>query len=695
MRRAARIAAALASHALIAAVALVLLAEMSVRLIAPPSLDRLAAHGELVLAADDSVLTGFLSPDEKWRFDTDPASVDPVYVAMLLSYEDRNFRFHRGVDPAALLRAAGQAVRHGRIVSGASTLTMQLVRLAHPAPRTAASKLMEIAQALKLERRLSKDEILRAYLSAIPFGGNIEGVRAASLLYLGKEPRRLSVAEAALLAAIPQAPEARRPDRFAQAARAGRDRVLAAAVRRGVIDAASARAASVEPVMAHEPHMPRHAPHLAQLLKQRAAADAGGAIRTLIEWRLQLRAQEIARAALRGWGEAVSVAIMVVRNEDGAVVAHVGSGEPGDETRDGFVDMTRAVRSPGSTLKPFIYAMAFEQLLVHPDTVVADQPVDFNGYRPNNADGVFSGDLSIRQSLVLSKNTVPVMLLDRIGTNAFLGRFRAAGSPMRLGVPDREAGLAVALGGVGVTLEQLVRFYSALASEGQLRRTRWTQRDKGALLGRLFRPEAALAVADILSDTAPPPGRALMAARDGSLRVGFKTGTSYGFRDAWAIGFDKLHTVGVWIGRPDGAPHLGAYGVTAAAPLLLQVFDALPVPHSGAGSGKTPMGALASPRSLPPRLQRFGPAPARSADTALAIVFPRRDSQIAAPQQGAVTLPLKAAGGRPPYRWTVLGSDEAGQSGSDHWAAIASRGAIDIRVTDADGRSAASSFWLE
>jgi penicillin-binding protein 1C len=696
VKHVASIVATAVSHFLIATVMLAAMVEIGVRLVQMPPLDRLEQNGQLVLALDGKPLTGFLSADEKWRFPVSVDDVDPVYRAMLLAYEDRNFTHHRGVDFAALLRAAWQAARHGRVVSGASTLTMQVVRLLERHPRTVAGKLLEMAQALKFERRYGKEAALRAYFSVAPFGGNIEGVRAASLLYFGKEPVRLSGAEAALLVAVPQAPEARRPDRFPDAAKLGRNRVLDAALRQDVIEKVNAAAAAGQPVRVTEPVMPQHAPHLARQLRERGAGDAQGTIHTLVDRRLQLDVETVARNALRGWGEAVNIAIVVMRNQDGAIVAHVGSGEPGAPARNGFVDMARAVRSPGSTLKPFIYALAFEQLLVHPDTIVADQPVDFNGYRPSNADSVYSGDLSIRQSLVLSKNTVPVMLLDRIGPAAFLSRFRSVGSPLRLGVTDREAGLAVALGGVGVTLEQLVWFYSAIASEGQLQRPRWTSRDPRVTLGHLFRPDAAIAVAEILADTAPPAGWARMSARDGTLRLGFKTGTSYGFRDAWAVGFDKLHTVGIWIGRPDGAPHLGAYGVTAAAPLLMQVFDRLPVPRGGASSARHSRGALASPRALPERLRRFGPAHARSMpDDTLAIVFPRRNSQIAAAQYGAVTLPLRAAGGRPPYRWSVKGRDEAQQLGAEHWAAIDVRGAIEIKVTDADGRVAASSFWLE
>jgi penicillin-binding protein 1C len=686
--RAPRLIAAAFSQVALAAVALALSAEIAVRLVEPVSLDRLSSRGTLVHAADGTLLTGFLSSDDKLRFDTSLDDVDPGYRAMLVAYEDSNFASHRGVDLGAVARAAYQSMRHGRVVSGASTISMQLVRLLEPRPRTIAAKLLEMAQAVELERRLSKDDILRAYLTVAPFGSNVEGVRAASLLYLGKEPARLSLAEAALLVAVPQAPEARRPDTRPEPARIGRDRVLSTLAARGELPASDAAIAARRPVDVSPPRLPLHAPHLAR----RLAASSEGDVTTLIEAGLQSKVEAIAETALRGWGEAVNVAIVVMRNRDGAIVAHVGSAEPGAVSRDGDVDMTRAVRSPGSALKPFIYAMAFEQLLVHPDTIVADQPVDFAGYRPNNADGIFSGDISVRQSLILSKNTVPVMLLDKLRVEAFLARFRSVGQPMRLAASDREAGLAVALGGLGVTLEQMVWLYSAFANEGALKRLRHRSTDRAADHARLFAPAAANAVADILADVPPPAGSARLAARDGTRRVGFKTGTSYGFRDAWSIGFDRGHTVGVWIGRPDGAPHLGAYGVTAAAPIMMEVFDVLPAPASGAGSGRHPLGALASPRELPPRLVRFGPVMAQAQGEPLTILFPRPGSQIAG---AGGQLPLRLAGGRPPYRWSVAGVAGEPQDGTRHWAAIAGRGEIAVTVTDAEGRVASTSFWYE
>ncbi|MER8842833.1 penicillin-binding protein 1C [Mesorhizobium sp. M0913] len=687
--------AALFAHGVLAALCLLATLEISVRFADVPGMERLEANARLVYAADGGILSGFLAPDEKWRFATGAETVDPKYLQMLVAYEDRNFWHHHGVDGFAVMRAAGQALSHRRVVSGASTLTMQLVRLLDPKPRGTEAKLLEIVRALKIERMMSKKDIFNAYISRAPFGGNVEGVRAASLIYFGKEPSLLTLGEAALLVALPQSPESRRPDRAPDEARAARDRILKSLAGRHVIAEEEATVEVRRPLQIRIAGIPKIAPHLALRLKVRAAED-DRPILTVLDKGLQSKAEEIAASALDRWEAGVNIAIFVIRNEDGAVIGYVGSGDPGSRSRDGYVDLIRAVRSPGSALKPLIFAMAFEELIVHPDTIVADQPIDIAGYRPENADGVFAGDLLIRQALILSKNTVPVLLLDRIGVDAFLSRFRTVGWPLQLSVSDSQAGLAVALGGAGVSLEQLTWLYSAFANEGELRQLRYAPTDATTSLGQLISPEAANAVADILADVPPPVGRSRLVAQDGTRRIGFKTGTSYGFRDAWAVGFDKLHTVGVWIGRPDGAPHLGAYGVSAAAPVMMQVFDVLPLPASGAGSGHTPPGALASPRNLPERLKRFGPATGSAPFQLPTITFPKQGAQIAAERLGgSAALCLKVSGGHPPYRWTVLGKEAEPQASQEFWATIATRGEIKIGVTDADGKVDQSSFWFE
>jgi penicillin-binding protein 1C len=688
-------AARIVSEASLAVVAVALGLELAIRATPPADLSRAEARSHLVTSKSGEILWGFLAQDQKWRLTVKQGDVDATYLEVLIAYEDKRFRQHRGVDLIALARAGYQALRHTSVVSGGSTLTMQLVRMLEPRPRTLAAKIDQFLKAIKLERTLGKDEILDLYLTLAPFGGNIEGVRAASLIYLGKDPKRLSLAEAALLTAIPQSPEARRPDRHLAAARAARDRVLTTLAARESINRSSAQRATHESLSLSGRTLTRSAPHIATRL--RAADPTREAISTLIDGSLQVQVEQIAMRAIARWGDAINIGVIVIRNDDASVAAYLGGVDFFDRNRNGFVDLVQGVRSPGSALKPLIYAMAFETLIVHPETIITDQAIEIAGYRPENADGQFSGDISVRQALIRSRNTTAVLLLDRLGVDNFLARFRSAGRPLYLSKADSDAGLAVALGGVGVTLEQLTWFYSALASEGVLKRLRYVQSDAIQSLGRLVSPPAARATADILADVPAPAGYARQRSADHGRRIGYKTGTSYGFRDAWAIGFDKLHTVGVWIGRPDGAPHLGAYGVTAAAPILMDIFDRLPIPKHDAGWGQADIGALSSLRDLPNRLARFDARGSGTETRPLEITFPRNGTTIrtARPDGASIDLPVSATGGRPPYRWSFSHDVQpASPSPTGRWS-TSGRGQHEISIMDATGAIARSSFWLD
>ncbi len=685
------------SEAILAAVTIVIGLELAIRATPLPDMTRAQPRSQVVTSSSGEILWAFLAADDKWRLATSELDVDPQYLAMLIAYEDKRFRRHRGVDLAALLRAGVQAVVHRRAVSGGSTLTMQVVRMLEPGPRTVAAKIDQIFKALKLERALAKNDIVDLYLTLAPFGGNIEGARAAALVYLGKDPKRLSLAEAALLAALPQSPEARRPDRHLDAARTARSRVLSTLAARGFIDPKSAMRALREPVSAGAQSLTRSAPHLAMRLRQGGSDPDKQTVATLIDRDLQQQVEAIASRAIGSWSDAVNIGVIVLRNRDASVAAYLGGVDLAAESRKGFVDLVQAVRSPGSALKPLIYAMAFEKLIVHPETIITDQAIEIGGYRPDNADGQFSGDISVRQALVRSRNTTAVMLLDKLGIDAFLARFRSAGRPLHLPGSDSNAGLAVALGGVGVTLEQLTWFYTIFASEGELKALRIKPSDPSQSLGQFVSPAAARATADILADVPSPAGYARQRSADGGRRIAFKTGTSYGFRDAWAIGFDQLHTVGVWVGRPDGAAHLGAYGASAAAPILMQIFDRLPVPSRDAGAGRADLGPLTTYRELPKRLTRFNELGRDGAHRRLEISFPRDGADIHVDRSAGPTveLPLMVTGGRAPYQWTLSGALQPPSPLTVSRWAIDGRGQFEISVMDATGTIATSSFWLD
>ena len=571
---------------------------------------------------------------------------------------------------------------------------MQTVRLLEPKPRTFSAKVDEILKAVRLERTLSKREILSIYLTLAPFGGNLEGVRAASLTYFGKEPRNLTPGEAALLIALPRSPEKLRPDRnpagAAVAAEAVMHRLAARrAIDRGAPELESWRAPVVQPVA-----LGRSAPHLAERLHQ--AFPAADTIATTIDGALQAKAEAIARAAVQESADGVNAAIIVVRLDDMSVAAYVGGADYFDDRRAGQVDLVNAARSPGSALKPFIYAMAFERLIVHPDTIITDAPVEFAGYEPENFDGGFAGDMKVRMALIRSVNTAAVSLLREVGPAQFMARLRSVGAPLATEDSDEQAGLAIALGGGGMTLADLTRLYAGLGRSGRVAPLRFRNEDPWGTDALLTSPAAARAVSDILADIQPPPGFGRRTTADGGRRIAFKTGTSYGFRDAWAVGYDRFHAVGVWIGRPDGTPHPGAYGITAAAPLMLEVFDALPAPREDVAQTGAPLGSLAGGRPLPDRLRRFVIRDADGAAIELAIDFPKDQSVVSVDQGDAdQAVPLTVRGGTPPYQWYVDGEPwQSAAAERARWRPP-SRGQYDVMVIDDKGRSARTSFWIE
>ena len=609
-----------------------------------------------VVDRNGKLLRAYAMADGRWRLPVDAnKDVDPAYLNLLLAYEDQRFESHGGIDPLALARAAFQLVTRGHIVSGGSTITMQLARLIEEPRhhRSIHAKLRQMVRALEIERHMSKDQILDLYLTLAPFGGNLEGVRAASIAYFGKEPKRLSLAEAALLVALPQSPETRRLDRFPQAARAARDRVLDRMVEEHRISEADANQAKAVAVPRLRKPMPILAPHSTD----RAVADVKDTpvIKLTLDAGLQKVLEPLARDRAIALGPNISVAIIVVDNVSCDVLARVGSADYFDQTRAGQVDMTRAIRSPGSTLKPFIYGLAFEDGFVHPESLIEDRPIRFGSYAPENFDLTYQGTVPVRKALQLSLNVPAIALLDRVGPSRLSARLKQAGANLIL--PKEEApGLAMGLGGVGVTLQDLAMLYAGLPRLGTTRPLREIMSDKDDARDslRLMDQVAAWQVGNVLMGTPPPEN----AAHN---RIAFKTGTSYGYRDAWSIGFDGRMTIGVWVGRPDGSPVPGLVGRSAAAPILFDAFArtgklpmALPKPPKGA--------LLASNAKLPLPLRRFRPIGElirTGGEQALHIQFPLDGSRISVDRSDgadAAEMPVRVAGGVLPITMLVNGT---------------------------------------
>jgi penicillin-binding protein 1C len=637
----------------------------------------------IVVDRDGRLLRPFTLPDGRWRLPTTTHDVDPRYLAMLVLYEDARFYEHRGVDARALIRAGAQWLARGHVVSGGSTLTMQVARLIEPrSERTLAAKLRQIARALEIEREVGKPGVLDRYLTVAPFGGNLEGVRAASLAYFGKEPLKLTIAEAALLVALPQSPEARRPDRSPPAARAARDRVLDRVAARGLISADDAAAAKREAVPEARLAFPALAAHAAE--EAVAADNQSTVIKLSIDARLQARLEALVKESVGRLGPKLSAAMVVIDNVSGEVRARLGSPDYDDASRDGAIDMSRAPRSPGSALKPFIYALAFEEGLAHPETVLFDRPMRYGAYAPENFNLGYEGTVTARKALQMSLNLPAIELLADVGPATFLARLHSAGTEIAL-PKDTPIGLAIGLGGLGVTLTDLARLYAGFARGGEAPAL-IERLDGVALIGprRVTDPAPAWYVADILRG-APPPANALKG------RIAFKTGTSYGFRDALAIGFDHRTTIAVWVGRPDNGPTPGLIGREAAAPILFDAFERL---GRDIELIRPPKGVLAAAVSadLPPplrHLRKDAPKTCAATETAaLKIAFPPDGALIdlgLKERASDARLALKALGGAPPFTWFVNG-EPVGEADLRRQSAWKPDGAGFARVSVVDGK---------
>lgn len=531
------------------------------------------AFARVVVDENDRPLRTFADDKGIWRYPITLSEVSPRYVDALLNYEDRWFWYHPGVNPLSLARAAVQNLKNNRIISGGSTLSMQVARILHPHSRSLWGKFQQLMRTLQLEWHLDKKQILEIYLNTAPFGGTIEGVQAASYTYLNKSARELTHAEAALLAVLPQAPTRYRPDLHSDAAQNARNKVLKRLADYQIWSQEIVDEAMLEQVFSFN-FRPQS---LAPLLSRRLVNDAGGqqVIKTTINSDLQQQAQEVLAAYMNGLPKQTSAALLVVDNATSAVKAYIGTADFANPRRAGYVDMVRAIRSPGSTLKPFLYGMAMDQGLIHSHSLLADVPRHWGAYKPANFSGAFHGPVSVHDALQRSLNMPAVDLLERFGAKRFVASLENAG--LSLAIPGGVPNLSIILGGTGTSLEQLVQSYSALANGGQVSQLRYLNQSlaEPKHTRRMLSPASAWVIQDILAGIRRPGSINSIASTYGGNRLAWKTGTSYGFRDAWAIGVNKQYTLGVWLGRPDGTPMPGHYGRITAGPLLFAIADQL------------------------------------------------------------------------------------------------------------------------
>ena len=531
-----------------------------------------------------------LSTDEKYRLWVPLTEISPLLVQSTLVNEDKHFYTHPGVNPASLLRAAVTTyIGQGRRFGG-STLSMQLARVRFGiTSRSVIGKLEQIFRALQLEHYYSKDEILEAYLNLVSYGGNIEGAGAASLIYFGKEPAKLNIAEALTLSVIPQNPRARRPPSVNGSAAKqdvatlqlleARQRLYERWAENDKAVRETREAASLPMTNGSSRDLPFHAPHYVRRVLQEVPFDDHGRPPARVFTSLNLNLQQTLERTVANYVERRSTAgirnaaALLVHAPTMEVKAYVGSAQYTNASIQGQVDGIRAKRSPGSTLKPFIYALAMDQGLIHPHSILKDSPLRVASYSPENSDGSFVGPLSAHDALIRSRNIPAILLANQLNNPDLYGFLKDAG--VRDMATREHYGLSVALGGVEVTMEDLARMYAALANGGRLRPLRYlrdTPVDPG--IGVLT-PESAFLVLDILKDNPRPDTRFSQLWSKDTMDVHWKTGTSHSFRDAWSSGVFGPYVLIVWVGNFDGTPNPAFTGKDAAAPLFFESIDAI------------------------------------------------------------------------------------------------------------------------
>ena len=625
----------------------------------------------VVTDRDHQDLHIFLANDERYRLKTSVAQIDPLYFKILMAHEDRRFYNHTGVDWLAMVRALWQLAANGRLVSGGSTLTMQTAKLLDPAPRTLVNKLKEMQRAITLERRYSKAQILALYAGITPYGGNVEGIEMGARTWFGKPPGRLTPAEAALLVALPQSPERLRPDRHPQQARRARNRILHVAHAAGVLSAEEVNAAMLSPIPRHKHPPPKIAPHLAWRVKAE-----GIRVQTTLELELQRTLERISRNILLH--QRSNLAILVANGQSGEILGYVGSQNYYSTHRSGAFDYARAVRSPGSTLKPFIYGLAETRHLAHPSTLLSDLPTAFGGYRPENLDHQFHGEVTIANALRRSLNVPAVKVLNKITPARFTAALEQNGIQLENG-----EGLAIALGGAGLPFEKLVELYTALAGDGKVQPLRLRMDDLMRQPSRLLSASATQHLNWILASAGAPKSR--MGSTQRARQIAFKTGTGPGGSDALAVGTDGRHVVGVWTGTIRGEPLAGNRGLEQAAPILYQVFDLLPQATL----------RQKRPGAAPPMLVRLKHRSQAAENRVIRILFPLSGSTIKLNKR-RTQLPLNIQGATYPIVRLINDSsmkiiNRTAENGMD----IDQPGTYKVSLVDRNGVVGRSVFYVQ
>ncbi len=525
-----------------------------------------------VLDKDKRLLYTFLNDKDRWQLPIELKRLDERFILATLAIEDRNFYTHPGVDFLAVVRSSFLNLTNGRIISGASTISMQTVRLVEGRKRGFLNKLIEMVHAIRLEQLYTKEQILKMYFELAPYGGNIHGVRAAALRYLNKEPDDLTLSESALLAGLPQSPSRLRPDRHPARAKIRRDRVLKAMLEHGVINAKDYTQAVSAPVTVGHYEFPKKAPHFSLYVKARSGHEK--VLYTSLDEQMQDLAEAVLKDTVNGLKDrgVTNGAVVVIENRTGKVRAMVGSADFASQVDQGQINGALSRRSPGSALKPFTYALALETGRYSTRSALDDVPSRYAEYMPRNFDRTFRGKVSLREALVDSLNIPAVELLDEVGYRVLHELLRESGLKTLSPDPDRY-GLSLTLGSPDVRLLELANAYAMLGRLGIYKPFSLSEGEGNAPGRRLLSDGAAYIVADILSDDLRLQAGGLYRDAKQAPRIAFKTGTSYGQRDAWTFAYNPEYTVGVWLGNFNGKSSKALVGLEAATPVAVRIFD--------------------------------------------------------------------------------------------------------------------------
>jgi penicillin-binding protein 1C len=531
-------------------------------------------YSQLVLAEDSSILHVFLSKDDKWRIKTELHEITPLLYKSIIYKEDKYFRFHLGINPVSIVKALFRNIQKGRVVSGASTITMQVARLLKPGKRTYKNKILEMFRAMQLEFHYSKNDILLMYINLVPYGGNIEGMKSASLIYYEQMPEALSLAQVISLSIIPNNPSKLVLGKNNSKILEERNAWLKRLHERKIFSSSEIRTAMCEPVIGYRHATPRLAPHFSLLLRGRFPEKH--IIHSTLKTDIQQKTESLVYNYIRRCNSTYinNAAVLVLNNYSGQVEAYVGSADFHNHETQGQVNGIQAIRSPGSALKPFLYALAIDQGLITPKYIIYDIPSNFKGYTPQNYDSEFRGRISTEDALAQSLNIPAVKILEMTGLENFIDKLADLGF-LRILSDRKKLGFSVALGGCGVSLEELTQAYASFANEGIYKKYKYLLDDHYPEHDTLFSAESCYMITQILSKSNRPDFPGEYESTVHLPKIAWKTGTSYGRRDAWSVGYNKKYTIGVWVGNFPGYGVPDLHGAGYAAPLLFEIFNCL------------------------------------------------------------------------------------------------------------------------